>query len=324
MLPYEHPKMKPQTAQQADLFAAREPYYRGAGEGGAPSGGDGIMGRSTPSASLPTQSVPRITPSGPKGAPQREVAGYGAVSRDAVAKYDPSMRTTRPRDTIQGQLTGIMDTAHPIMQRARTRARQEAQDRGLLNSTLAVQAAEGAVLDRAIPIAQYDAGVHEREATDNQVATNRSREYFAAERNLAGRDNQAAFNRALEYNAEAANLAAQGNMDAATKVIMADLEAQTRMRVARLDAATKRSVTQMEHKHQRILQTQLAAKDTFNQVANNIAHIEVNVKDAKVRQSMKNDQLYLMEQYLNMVEDSTALEGTELSHMWKERFQGTA
>ena len=306
--------------------------------------GDGIVGERPPPAppsSVPSQPAPRIAAPTAGQAPQRGPAHkYTPTSRDSYG-YDPTSRDPNlrrvqaPTETLQGQLTGIMDENNVLLQRARTRGNQYAAERGLNNSSLGAQFAQAAVLDEAIPIAQHDAGVYgtaardnqayqDRASQDNQVATNRSREYGAAERNLASRDNQAAFNRALEYNAEAKNLADQGNHDAAMRVVLADLDAKTRTNIAQLNVDSQRYVTQMEQRHERILRTQVAAKDGFNQMTNNIAHIEANVKDPDVRQSMKNDQLYMYEQYLNMVEDSTALEGTEMSHAWKERFQGTA
>ena len=50
----------------------------------------------------------------------------------------------------------ISDRSSPLMKRAETRALQQANSRGLLNSSLAVGSAQGAVLDRALDLALAD------------------------------------------------------------------------------------------------------------------------------------------------------------------------
>lgn len=59
--------------------------------------------------------------------------------------------------TVATQLERILKTDSPLMQLAKTRAQQEAQSRGLLNTTMAGTAGEAAMIDRALPIAQQDA-----------------------------------------------------------------------------------------------------------------------------------------------------------------------
>lgn len=60
--------------------------------------------------------------------------------------------------SVSKQLTNVLDTDSPLLTRARTGAAQVANRRGLLNSSLAVQAGEAAVLDVALPIASQQAG----------------------------------------------------------------------------------------------------------------------------------------------------------------------
>jgi hypothetical protein len=59
--------------------------------------------------------------------------------------------------TVEGRLDGIMAKDSPLMQRAATQGTQYANQRGLLNSSMAAGAAQGAMIDRATPIAQQDA-----------------------------------------------------------------------------------------------------------------------------------------------------------------------
>lgn len=58
---------------------------------------------------------------------------------------------------VENRLEGILASDSPLMQRAQTEGMQYANSRGLLNSTMAAGAAQGAMIDRAMPIAQQDA-----------------------------------------------------------------------------------------------------------------------------------------------------------------------
>ena len=125
-----------------------------------------------PSPSTPTprsgvhQSSPAAQPAQVSGtqitqAPQRTSFGYTPESRESHG-YDPSTRTVKaPTETVQGQLPGILEADNVLLQRARTRGKQYANERGILNSSLGAQAAEGAMLDVALPIAQFDAGIYD-------------------------------------------------------------------------------------------------------------------------------------------------------------------
>lgn len=59
--------------------------------------------------------------------------------------------------TVEHRLAGILAKDSPLMQRAATQGMQYANGRGMLNSSMAAGAAQGAMIDRATPIAQQDA-----------------------------------------------------------------------------------------------------------------------------------------------------------------------
>ena len=71
--------------------------------------------------------------------------------------FDASRYNMTEDQTVEGRLDGILAKNSPLMQRAATQGMQYANQRGLLNSTMAVGAAQGAMIDRATPIAQQDA-----------------------------------------------------------------------------------------------------------------------------------------------------------------------
>lgn len=69
--------------------------------------------------------------------------------------------------TVQGQTAGIIAAESPLMQQARGRAMQQMNERGLINSSLAAQAAQDAVMDRAIQIGSQDASTNASSAQFN-------------------------------------------------------------------------------------------------------------------------------------------------------------
>lgn len=72
-----------------------------------------------------------------------------------------------PKQTVQQQTADIARQDSPLMQQARGRAMQQMNERGLINSSLAVQAAQDAVLDRAIQIGGADAATNANAAQFN-------------------------------------------------------------------------------------------------------------------------------------------------------------
>jgi transcription termination factor Rho len=58
---------------------------------------------------------------------------------------------------VSNQLTRLLTSGNPYLERARTKALAGANRRGLLNSSMALGAGEAAAIDAALPIAQADA-----------------------------------------------------------------------------------------------------------------------------------------------------------------------
>ena len=110
------------------------------------------------------------------------------VTSREFSTMTPSLVTVDPeKSTVQGQLTGVLAKGGPLMQRAATQGNQQANARGLLNSSIAVGAAENAVYDKALQIAQPDANTYWQAQTNNQSAANRAGEVNVDSTNQAAR-----------------------------------------------------------------------------------------------------------------------------------------
>ncbi|WP_043530480.1 hypothetical protein [Litchfieldella xinjiangensis] len=64
-------------------------------------------------------------------------------------------------DTVQSQLNSMLSSNSPLMKRAETKGKQYANSRGLLNSSMGAGAAQGAMIDAAMPAAQQDAAAQQ-------------------------------------------------------------------------------------------------------------------------------------------------------------------
>lgn len=93
--------------------------------------------------------------------------GLDPNTGDKLNPTKPSNTTTTPTTTqpawvpknesVSDKVNDLIAEDSPLMQRAATTGRQSANRRGLLNSSMAVQAAQAAVLDAATPIASQEA-----------------------------------------------------------------------------------------------------------------------------------------------------------------------
>jgi hypothetical protein len=79
--------------------------------------------------------------------------------------------------TVEGRTNRLLQSNSPLMQRAEAQAMQRANQRGLLNSSMAIEAGQAAVMDKALQITQPDAATYaqfaqNRQQTDQSAALN--------------------------------------------------------------------------------------------------------------------------------------------------------
>jgi hypothetical protein len=69
----------------------------------------------------------------------------------------PEMRDIKATETVAGQLNTLLSSESPYVKLARSKALETANQRGLLNTSIAAGAGEKAAIESALPIAQQDA-----------------------------------------------------------------------------------------------------------------------------------------------------------------------
>lgn len=172
----------------------------------------------TPAA--PTSAAP-ASPSTPATAPTTPAA--------TPAITPVTSAVNQATDTVQGQVESIIKKDSPLMEMARTRAAQGANSRGLLNSSMAVQAGEAAVIDAAMPMASQDASTYARnrelnQGTQNEFLMQGMRDEFALKLTDIEHKNQ----RLLQTSQSAANLFGQTSASISAIMSNPDIPAKTK------------------------------------------------------------------------------------------------
>lgn len=211
--------------------------------------------------------------------------------------YDPVATTVTPNQTVQGQVKSVIDDDSPLMQQARRRADEASNARGMLNSSIGIGAAQGAVLDAALPIAQQDASTYFQANQKTVDAQNAAKNFEAAARNQASlanaqlgtdvsKTNAAAGNEASARSAEASNQSALAGFDATTRLQLAQKDINARLEMSSLDRAmqlqikqldigAQQTLTQMENQYRQLLQSNQNLSAMYQQTVNAIANISI-------------------------------------------------
>lgn len=150
-----------------------------------------------PPAPVAPTYTPAIIPSAPT---------YTAAQLPPPVRWDIT-----PQQTVAGQLQPLLASGSPLMSLAATQANQQAQSRGLLNSSLAVGAGQNALIQNALPIATSDADVYARSAGYNAQTPNQFAQADVLSQNQARQFNAGNQLQVAMANANAQNQAGQFN-----------------------------------------------------------------------------------------------------------------
>lgn len=196
------------------------------------------------------------------GTKEKDVLGSGTMLQSTATGFDPEKRAVTSQETVSGQLDEILKTDSPLLQRARARAAEQSNARGLINSTMGAQAGEAAVIDAALPIAAADATAYGTAARDNQVVKNAS----------------------LQFNAESANRSAAQNVTEANQFSLTKLrgEVDTGLQALRGNQATV--LAEIESNYKQLMQANSSAASTFNEA---LAQISTILRDPNTSAEQK-------------------------------------
>ncbi len=256
--------------------------FSNVGEPGAPGGDgstawkptDGIVDQIrgiTPQTIEGSSYTPTtIDPNAEAGATGYGAAGYTATKAPDAEGYNPEGYDAETvKENLSGAIGRITGEDGIIMQRAKALADQQSNARGLQNSSMAVGAAQGAVLDKAAEIGQGDVNV----SMFNADATNSAKSFLANAKNAAAQFLAAEKNNNGRFNAEQANQASAFTANASNQASQFAAAAQNAASMFNAGEANKRALASAEFANQAKMfaaQMEQAAKE-FNATAFNQA-----------------------------------------------------
>jgi hypothetical protein len=215
----------------------------------------------------------------------------GSPAQIAPVTVDPNQIQQPTAMTTQQQLAGILSKGGALMQAAATTGNQSAASRGLLNSSMGVQAAQGAMIDRAAPIAQSDASAINSMAAQNAQAYNNVLTGNANIQNSANQWNAAAQNDINKFNTTNANAAGQWNAGQQNEATLKAMDVNSRETLANIEASYKQ-----------LMQVNSSAENMYNQVMKNISDIQNN-KDIADKGTAVNSQLAWLRSGMSMIQN---------------------
>lgn len=202
----------------------------------------------------------------------------------SIVGYDPERITVNAEeDTVAGQLRSLISENSPLLQGAQTRGLQSANDRGLLNSTMGIQAGEEALYQSALPIASQDASTYYNARSANAAAGNRGMEFTAGATNLTA-------NQVLEGNQNIEAIETTGTQQRETlaqsgeqDIALEEARAGNEIELQTLKGTQATGLATIEADYKTLMQTNASAATLFAQTQSDISDI-MNDPDTSVEQ----------------------------------------
>lgn len=183
---------------------------------------------------------------------QIEAAQAGRAATIAAApNFDPATFAEKD-EGVASRVTGLMQSDNPLMRQAETAGLQKANRRGLLNSSVAVGAAQNEAYRVALPIAQQEAAqASSYNALSREIG---SREKMAAAEQVAAKQR-------LGMELDSREMSMLAEMAAAKQRLGMQLTSQEQTALADREAATERLGMEIGSREAMQLAEIAAAKD---------------------------------------------------------------
>lgn len=225
---------------------------------------------------------------------------YGADT----SKVDPSLQTVdSSTQTVAGQLHSILGSGSPYLEQARAGARDAANARGLINTSIAAGAGESAAINAALPIAQSDASTYNSVSAANQQAKNTASALNAGAENTANLNTAQAANTS-ELNTQQTQAQKELQQQAADiqtgQVIPAQTQAQSQLSAqsASQDVALQslrgdqaQTLAQIESQYKQLMQANASASSFYGDITTQLATILNNPNTSSTQKQNAVDQV---------------------------------
>lgn len=185
-------------------------------------------------------------------------------------------RDVNSNELLSNQVNKVIGEDSPLMQQAAAKAKQAANSRGMLNSSMAVQAGQAAVMDRALPIAQYDAGVNTNVLNTNQSNQQQTNTFNASQQQDINKFNTNTEAQNSQFNANNQQDANKFNASEQNKTNIFNANEQNVVIKQLMDQSNKLQLADIEASYKTILQSEASAGSLYQQSVRNISDILQN------------------------------------------------
>jgi len=270
-------------------------------------------------------------------------AAQGTAANYDASNYSADTRDVKSEATVEGRLGNILNSESPLMKQAETTGLQLANKRGVLNSSMAIGAAQGEMIKSALPIASQDASTLDLRDRVNMDATNQERQFNTSADNVEGQFNATndqqmeltntdATNRASEFGANAQNNVSQFNAAQENQITSDNVNAinrsaefnigtiqQERLQryqqdhevvMAKLDDASKQALVELEMDYKQIISQEKNSTDAYLQAMSAMSQALSNGElSAEQQQRAVSEITSQLSAFLSFNQQLTGIEG---------------
>ena len=221
----------------------------------------------------------------PVGTPYMEDA---ALSQAQAAQLDPSKLAQATTTTATDQLGNILNKGGALMQQSANMGNAQAAQRGLLNSSMGIQAAQNAMIQNATPLAQANANALNQGSQFNAQTTNQALTQNVQNQQQTNLQNAQQANSLSSWNAGQQNEAALKTLDINSRETLANIEAN----------------------YKTLMQTNSGATGMYEQMLKNLADIQGNKDmDAGTKANAIQNQLTYLRTGMSMLQNMSGIQG---------------
>jgi len=261
-----------------------QPVVTGATQGNNP------IANPTPTVNIPAPTVNQAQ-QGILATPQSSTASLA----NTVNANAASSQLNSQQGTVEGRTASILDANSPLMQRAAAKANIASNARGMRNSSMAVGAAQNAVISAAAPIANSDAAAFNQFQRDNTQNLQQTNLTNASTGNRMNAVNAGAEQQASQFNAQQDNALNVKNAELSQQASQFNAQSQNKVIYDQLDQTNKIQLGNIQAAYKNEMQANVTASNLFNSTMNALSIIQ---KDTTMNADTKQRNIDQMVQML--------------------------
>lgn len=173
---------------------------------------------------------------------------------------------------VAGRVNSLVSSGSPLLETARTKAAQNSAKRGLMNSSIGVQAGEQAVIETATPIANADANLFQQQKLTNQQAQNNAATQNANNALQVGTQGRSLMEQARQFDASSGLERDRLNQNQSQFTA----QQSQQMELAKLDVSSRKELAEIEARYKNEIQSSANISQAWSTLQEGISRIQNN------------------------------------------------